>query len=243
MARRHPVQVDGHLHPSRDGALCPAGLAATRSGVKAAARFLSDRLSRPLRYGVPDRSRRDTLDIVQAVPAFPVEGRGHCHDLTMSFRDVAAWFAIPAFVVSAAAFGFTRYTNRRNLLLRIHELLLDLQNQRGRRLLHLVAAADGWDELNEENRELINHALAMFDVLGFYVARRYVKFDDAHDLWEPAAILAWERAAPYIQDRRATEQRPVWPYFERFAEDARRQSVTASAGHPTPSRRSCGWAR
>jgi hypothetical protein len=124
-----------------------------------------------LRYGVPDRSRRDTLDIVQAVPAFPVEGRGHCHDLTMSFRDVAAWFAIPAFVVSAAAFGFTRYTNRRNLLLRIHELLLDLQNQRGRRLLHLVAAADGWDELNEENRELINHALAMFDVLGFYVAR------------------------------------------------------------------------
>jgi hypothetical protein len=133
-------------------------------------------------------------------------------------------------VVSAAAFGFTRYTDRRNLLLRIHELLLDLQNQRGRRLLHLVAAADDSDDLNEENRELINRALAMFDVLGFYVARRYVKFDDAHDLWGPAAILAWERAAPYIQDRRAAEQRPVWPYFERFAEDARRHRNRQAGG-------------
>jgi hypothetical protein len=107
----------------------------------------------------------------------------------MSFGDVAAWFAIPAFIVSAAAFGFTRYTDRRNLLLRIHELLLDLPIQRGRRLVHRVAAADGWDDLDENERELINRALAMFDVLGFYVAKRYVEFDDANDLWGPAVTL------------------------------------------------------
>jgi hypothetical protein len=87
---------------------------------------------------------------------------------------------------------------------------------------HLVAAADGWDDLNEEDRELVNRALAMFDVLGFYVAKRYVKFDDARDLRGPTVTLAWDRAAPFIQGRRAEEQRRVWPYFERFAEDARR---------------------
>jgi hypothetical protein len=56
---------------------------------------------------------------------------------------------------------------------------------------HLVAAADGWDDLNEEDRELVNRALALFDVLGFYVAKRYVKFDDARDLWGPTVTLAW----------------------------------------------------
>jgi hypothetical protein len=40
----------------------------------------------------------------------------------------------------------------------------------------------------------------MFDVPGFYVAKRYVKFDDARDLWGPAVTLAWDRTKSFADD-------------------------------------------
>jgi hypothetical protein len=86
-----------------------------------------------------------------------------------------------ALVISTAAFATRQRQDKRDLYLRIHEQLLDLQVQEGRRLLYeRVHSVEDVIDLRRNEPEvyaLINRSLSMFSTLGLYVERGYVDRD------------------------------------------------------------------
>jgi hypothetical protein len=91
-------------------------------------------------------------------------------------------------VISCAAFVFSVFTwrerraqDQRDLFLRIHERLVDVDLQRGRRVLfQMVQSIEDARALFQDRREdsdLANRALAMLDVAALYVERGYVDRD------------------------------------------------------------------
>lgn len=112
-------------------------------------------------------------------------------------------------------------------MLKLHESLLSLDSQKGRRLLYEYAElGPDWKETlaepsNTEDRDQINRSLSQFDVLGYYVLKGYVRKEDALDLWGITLLRCWDTGRPYLDARR---QRPgnaaLWPYYENIARQA-----------------------
>jgi hypothetical protein len=90
---------------------------------------------------------------------------------------------------------------------------------RGRRLLYSSAATPQWWHLEERKEDLhdINHALAMCDVVGYYVKRGWVDRQDILSLYAPALSRMWSAGEPYVQWRRTAEGWRVWRFFEDLA--------------------------
>ena len=134
----------------------------------------------------------------------------------------------PAAAIGAVALWRTHRVDRRNLVLKLYEQLIAPDMQTGRRLLHQYATsdADWWDVSSDaaaEARDKINGALAMFDVVGWYVEKKYVDADAILEVWSPALVRCWYRAYdPYIRVRRETEGWEGWSYYERLVRKAER---------------------
>ena len=126
---------------------------------------------------------------------------------------------------SALTYAHHRARDRRDLILRIHETLLARELQRCRRLLHERKNVRAWWEQDDEKEDLddINRALAMFDVLGYYVAKRWVSEADAIELWGESLIRAWQAGRSYIEWRESGEDRRLWPYFQELADVAEKK--------------------
>ena len=88
-------------------------------------------------------------------------------------------------IVSCGAFIFSLYTwrervvqDQRDLFLRLHERLLDVELQHGRRILfrevNSIADARNLFQNNPERYDLANMALAMLDTAALYVEGRYI---------------------------------------------------------------------
>ncbi len=138
--------------------------------------------------------------------------------------SVIQFLGTPAAIVATVALLRSHRTDRRDLMLKMHEALLAVDVQRGRRLLFENAeTGEGWeDRLSADDRDQINRALALFDVLGYYVHRKYVRLDDALELWGYTTARCWEVGLPYLAMRR---ERPgnetLWPFYEELADEAR----------------------
>lgn len=134
----------------------------------------------------------------------------------------------PAAAIGVVALWRTHRVDRRNLVLKLCEQLLAPDMQRGRRLLHQYAAsdADWWDVSTDaavEARDKINGALALFDMVGWYVEKRHVDPDAILELWSPALVRCWYRAYdPYLRVRRETEGWESFGYYERLVRKAER---------------------
>ena len=132
----------------------------------------------------------------------------------------------PAAVVGGLALWRTHRSDRRDLFLQLHDQLTSPEVQQGRRLIHEFARnGTGWSDTATdaaaEARDKANRALAMFDVVGWYVRKKYVDPSDVLALWAPAIVLCWHRAyEPYIERRRHTEGWDIWPHFEALVEEA-----------------------
>lgn len=148
----------------------------------------------------------------------------------------------PAAVVGALALWRLHRADGRSVLLKLNEQLASPDAQSGRRLLHQYAeqGLDWWDVSSPEAsaaRDKINGSLALFDMVGWYVHRRYVRADDILELWAPALVLCWHRAyEPYVKVRRESEGWPGWSHYERLVEKAekhlqasRREAVLVKA--------------
>ena len=150
-------------------------------------------------------------------------------------------------LISIAALAFTGLTyrdrrrqDRRDLFLKLHERLVETDLQRGRRLLFTQAQTiESVLKLRDEepdNFDLINRAIAMLDVAGLYVTKKYVDKQDFLAEWGPVYGRAWLAADAFLAVRLGGLRggQHGWPYFQALGAEA----AVALGPEPAPARES-----
>ncbi|MFC4610584.1 hypothetical protein ACFO9E_22715 [Streptomyces maoxianensis] len=141
-----------------------------------------------------------------------------------------------ALVVSVGTWLHGRHEKQRDLFLSLHERLTHPDFQSGRRIL--------WDEIHHSGdvEVLIRHrpqdfrqvsgAIAMFDILGLYVAKKYVNKDAVLQEWGSTVARTYLHGV-HVLDACEPEfgWRP-WPHFEELGEEADRWHVRKGRRHP-----------
>ncbi|MET8909948.1 hypothetical protein [Micromonospora sp. NPDC004551] len=150
--------------------------------------------------------------------------------------------ASASLLISIAALAFTglsykdrRGQDRRDLFLKLHERLVEADLQRGRRLLftraQTVESVQRMRDEEPDNFDLINRAVAMLDVAGLYVARKYVDKQDFLAEWGGVYTQAWLSADAFLTVRlgEPRDGREGWPHFRALGAEA-----AAALGRPDP---------
>jgi hypothetical protein len=137
---------------------------------------------------------------------------------------MAIGIAAAALVVSLSTFFVSRWRDRRDLFLRIHERLASVDQQQGRRLIHQLLREDqkAISDLDPQQYSLINHTLSNLNVACFYYCRGYVRRDDMLDIWGLALVRTCDAAQPFLTYRESeNEGVQPWPELTAFVHDAR----------------------
>ena len=136
-------------------------------------------------------------------------------------------------VISCAAFTFSIFTwqghrrqDKRDLLLKIHERLTDVDIQRGRRILYQkVRSVEEAKTLfleNPEDYDLANRALSMLNMAALYVEYGYVDKELFMLDWGFVFASIFENCQHFIAERieRNSVQPQAWPHFRHLAMEA-----------------------
>ena len=134
-------------------------------------------------------------------------------------------------IISVLAFSFSffvfldsRKKDQRDIFLKMHELLIGSDLQRGRYiLLQKVTDEASVERLTETEWQDINRVLATFNALGLYLVNKYVRERDVMDLWAMNICRTWKAAQPYIRYREHRQGWPPWKYFAILAEKAQQE--------------------
>ncbi|MFD5078434.1 hypothetical protein [Streptomyces sp. NPDC058371] len=110
-----------------------------------------------------------------------------------------------------------RRLDKRDLLLKLHEILISPELQAGRRLLFNLDRPVS--ELSEAEYASANRALATLDVAGYYCAKKYVRENDFLELWDTALSKLQVKAAPFLDHRDAerADGTQVWSHYRQLA--------------------------
>jgi len=134
--------------------------------------------------------------------------------LPIAFSVVALGFSIYVFIDS-------RRRDRRDVFLKIHELLISNDLQRGRYLLfQRVTDEASVQKLSDQEYRDVNRALATYETLGLYLENGYVSKRDVMDIWAEAICRAWHVGQPFIAHRERNHGYRPWPHFEALARAA-----------------------
>jgi len=127
--------------------------------------------------------------------------------VSIILSSIAVGFSIFVFVN-----GLRRY--KRDLFLRIHEIMIGEDQYRGRQLL-LSRPYDetNIEELSFSERTNISRVLATYDTLGFYLQHGYLMKENVLDMWGDPAYRAWDAAQPFVARRRRVSGLPAYPHF------------------------------
>jgi hypothetical protein len=154
----------------------------------------------------------------------------------MILTAISIALACAAFLFSIFTWRERRSQDQRDLFLKMHERLIDIDLQRGRRVLaqsiRSTKDAQALFRDSPERYDLANRALAMLDVAALYVEHRYIDKSLFMDEWGSVYGRILESAQYFIADR--DERNPIsshgsWPHFQLLAHEARRYTVTRSA--------------
>ena len=129
--------------------------------------------------------------------------------------------SIAALVVSISAFVASRYRDRRDLMLKIHDRLVAPDQRRGRRLIYQVReAGTAIDGLTEDQYALINNALSTLNVLGIYYERRYVARTDVLRFFALNVVRLMPAAEAFLAHRDQVVGTVSWPELRTLAADS-----------------------
>lgn len=140
----------------------------------------------------------------------------------MGSSQASLVIAIAALAVSLSAFLTSRWRDRRDLLLRVHERLVTVEQQQARRLIHrLGEQGKRVEDYTDDEYAVVNNALAAFNVLGIYYKRRYIRRRDVLELWAVPLLRLMSPSAPFLAHRDSfTEGHLTWPELRDLAADA-----------------------
>jgi len=160
-------------------------------------------------------------------------------------EDSLAAIAVSVLAVTISLFSLlaNRRKDRRDVFLRLHEMLISPELQNGRRVLFDLHSRSGRvEDLSPEDYASANRALAVFDVAGLYCHKKYVREKEFLELWDLPLVKMKYAAEPFVRHRDAFQPgTPVWPHYRRLADHAeeslRRRGVDIdqiTARTPTP---------
>jgi hypothetical protein len=139
----------------------------------------------------------------------------------------ALFVSLAAFIFSVINWRERKRQDRRDLYLKIHERLVDINLQRGRRIIYrdVHSAEDAEALLREkpEDYDLANRALAMLDVAALYEEQGYIDGELFMREWGPVYARIRENSGYFIAERTARSVAPVdpaWPHFQSLARRA-----------------------
>jgi hypothetical protein len=139
--------------------------------------------------------------------------------------------SIAALAVSLSTFMTTRWRDKRDLLLRVHERLITPDQQHGRRLIYgKVARGIPPETLDEDERTAINNALTTLDAVAIYYRRRYIRRKDLLELWALTVVRLVRAAEPFLAHRNELLGTDSLPSLQAFAGDA--EQYLARKGTP-----------
>lgn len=138
----------------------------------------------------------------------------------MKLKDWATfWLGLLAFLLSMLAFFYNRQKAKRDAFLAIHEKLIALDIQEGRRFLFTKINSEGdaarLKRRNIEAYQKVNRAMSMYDVLGLYVSRRYVDKSVVLEEWGRNLAMARENAEHFMDFRKKR-----WDHFDKLSSEA-----------------------
>jgi hypothetical protein len=129
--------------------------------------------------------------------------------------------SVIALIFSIYVFINNRTRDRRDILMKMHDLLISDDLQRGRYLLFdKVVDEDSVDRLSDQDYRDINRAIAAFNLLGIYVKNGYVREQDVMDAWGRSIYRSWITAQPFLSHREKRHGYPVAVYFGSLAKRA-----------------------
>jgi hypothetical protein len=97
--------------------------------------------------------------------------------------------SITALIFSIYVFVDSRKRDQRDIFIKIHELLIIDNIQRGRYLLfEKVVDEDSVKRLTDQEYRDINQAIAAYNLLGIYLKNGYVSQRDVIEVWGAAYI-------------------------------------------------------
>lgn len=144
------------------------------------------------------------------------------------FSDNSGLVGLALSFVAIGLSVFTVVTSRRQqrdaAFARIHELLIQPDLQRGRRTLFAVRSAEDVPAVGTVAWDEANRALAMYETLGYYVAKGIVPPNQALGLWHHSIRDIRTAAGWFVEARRGTHVggwRP-WPYLHELMDRADR---------------------
>ena len=128
--------------------------------------------------------------------------------------------------VAALAFSFFvffdgRRRDRRDLFLKMHQLMISDDIAKGRYILfEKVTDEESVKRLSGDEYRDINRALATYNALGLYVENKYLRERDVMDMWARPIYRAWHIAQPFIAYREQFQGYRPWGYFATLAQKA-----------------------
>lgn len=152
---------------------------------------------------------------------------------------------IISILISCGAFVLSIYTwrerivkDQRDLFLRLHERLLDVELQHGRRILfrqvNSVEDARSLFQDKPDFYDLANMALAMLDTAALYVERKYIDGELFMQEWGYTYKNILEHARYFLDERIERNAAPnphPWRHFFHFATQATLHEWPDSAGN------------
>jgi hypothetical protein len=136
--------------------------------------------------------------------------------------SVSIALSVAALMFSIYVFINNRRLDKRNLLIKMHELLTNDRHQKGRYLLYEKVTDElSVEQLSPEDYRDINGAISALSLLGLYVENGYVSERDALEAWSATIARAWEAAKPFIAHRETREGYNPHLWFEPLARKAR----------------------
>jgi hypothetical protein len=135
-----------------------------------------------------------------------------------SASDVSLALSSAALALSLGAFVTTRWRDRRDLLLRMHDRMTAADQQRGRRLIYDMSTKQRRvEDLSDDDYVSINNTLASLNNLGIYYRRRYVRREDLLELWALPVVRLMRAAEPFLAHRDELAGTRTWPELRTFA--------------------------
>lgn len=147
--------------------------------------------------------------------------------------------SLAAFVFSVFTWRERKSKDQRGLFLRMHERLIDIDLQRGRRILtnEVNSLANARELFRDapDKYDLANRSLAMLDVAALYVERGYIDKALFLDEWGSVYGRLFESAQYFIAER--VERNPVyahwpWPHFQALANQVRKSDEALGSTGP-----------
>ncbi len=136
---------------------------------------------------------------------------------------------IPGTVVGVIALALTILSlhatsrrDRRDLTLKVHQLLIAKDSRMAREQLSVLSGTpDWWVGAPVEQRLEATSVLATFELVAMQIKAGHVDRESILDLWAAPIARAMEQGRGYIEARRRNDDRPdLWLSFEIFAAEA-----------------------